>query len=198
MRKYISKGGKKKTLLKRNKSKRNKSKKNLRGGSKRYRTNKGRKPRRITRKNMRGGSITALKPVPFVPPGGGYDVNSTTNGLGKGYYYNLASPDIHAPNGTSKTSNDINIYGKPLKGGKIKRKRKMRGGGLIPRDLTYLYRSTTSSIGDLYKGITGQEIKPNTVPNPMYQPEMVKPVRLDSSVPDINDIMNTAQHKAAI
>lgn len=146
---------------------------------------------------MKGGnSVMALEPVPFVPPGGGYKVGASTNGLDGGYYYNLAQPEIHAPNGTAKTSNDINVNGKPLKGGR--RNRRMRGGGLIPKDLVYLYRSAGSSLGNLYKGLMGQEIKPNSNPDPMYQPNMMKPVRLDSSVVDLNTIVNKAQHEASL
>lgn len=192
-----------------NKTARNKKRSNRNNGiskkTKQIRRNKTHKRRRhnIRSNKMKGGNNT-LKPVPFVPPGGGYKVGNT-NGLGSGYYYNLAQPEIHAPNGTAKTSNDINVNGKPLSGGRRQRKNKskklykrMRGGGIIPNDIVYLYRSAGSSLGNLYKGLMGQEIKPNTNPNPMYQPEMVKPVKLDSSVVDVNNIINKAQHEASL
>lgn len=154
---------------------------------------------------MMGGKQSTMDAVPFVPPGGGYKVGSDTNGLDGGYYYNLAQPEIHAPNGTAQPSNAINVKGNLLKGGKRRsrrrsrrRSKRLRGGGLIPNDLVYLYRSTTNSLGNLYKGATGQETNPSTNPNPMYQPDMLNHVRLDSSVPDVAGIMNKAQHEASL
>lgn len=139
--------------------------------------NKSRKYKQKRGKYMKGGKSTLDAP-PFVPPGGPYEVGSLKNGLGGGYYYKLANPEFHAPNGTAKDN--------------------MSGGGLIPRDLTYLYRSAGSGLKSLYNGFTGQVSSPSSNPNPMYQPEMSKNVTLDSSVPDINRIIEKANHEASL
>lgn len=160
------------------------------------------------KRSMRGGNVGStiqgspfypsslsieLQPVPFVPPGGGYKVGASTNGLDGGYYYNLATPDFHAPNGTAKTSNDINVNGKPLARGKFQ-----KGGGLIPSDLKYLYRSAGSTLANLYNGVVGNPSSPSSNPNPMYQPNMTKPVALNASVADVNTIMNNARREASM
>jgi hypothetical protein len=188
-------------MSRRVKSRHTRNKKRSRHSNKK-RVSKG--TRKHRRSRMKGGNTNSLEAVPFVPPGGGYKVGADTNGLNGGYYYNLAQPEIHAPNGTAKPSNAINVNGKPLKGGRRNRRktkrysRKMRGGGLIPRDLVYLYRSAGSNLGNLYKGLTGQEPNPSSNPNPMYQPEMTKSVHLDSSVADVGSIINKAQHEASL
>ncbi|MBA42391.1 MAG: hypothetical protein CMF62_00090, partial [Magnetococcales bacterium] len=122
-------------------------------------------------KNMKGG----LKPPPFAPPGGPYKPGSPS--LDGGYYYSLAMPEFHAPNGTGKTN--------------------MEGGGIIPRDLTYLYRTAGSSVKSLYNGFMGKHNPPNLNPNPMHQPAMTKSIQLNGNVPDVNSIIKNSNTKAA-
>lgn len=143
---------------------------------------KSSKHRRSRKRHMRGGELIFDAP-PFAPPGGPYQPGAENTGKN---YYPLAQPEFHAPNGTALD----NMQGLP--------DGMMKGGGIIPRDLTYLYRSAGSSLKSLYNGFTGQVNPPSANPNPMYQPEMTKPAQLDGSVPNIPDIMQKATHEASL
>jgi len=61
-------------------------------------TKKSRYSHKRKHKTHKGGN--ALQPPPFVPPGGAYKPGS--NSADGGYYYSLAMPEFHAPNGTAK------------------------------------------------------------------------------------------------
>jgi len=77
------------------KKKKTHRKRKARKGGKRRRNK--RRTRRRTRRRQRGGALMRLSPSAF-PSGGPYDPNSTTNGLGKGYYYkNNTNPYLPDP-----------------------------------------------------------------------------------------------------
>jgi hypothetical protein len=175
--------------LKNNKVHKRASRKNVRTSRHKTRTNKTRTNKNMKnkhKKRFRGGSSELSLP-PFVPPGGAYKVGSNTNGLAGGYYYERVTPDFHAPNGTAKDSNAINVNGKPMKGGNI-----------IPRDILNLYRTTGSNLIDVYNGYTGQRNNISTDPNPMRQPVASNNYQLDSSVVDLNDVAFKATHEASL
>lgn len=142
---------------------------------------KKRKNKRKKRKTLKGGTN-----IPYLPKGKPYQPGSSTNGLGTGYYYDLAEPDFHAPNGTARPSNAINPQGKPMKGGNI-----------VPRDLLHLYRTGTSSLKNVYNGFMGQPNNISNNPDPMVQPVLEKDYDLDATSPNFDKIVTQSNIKAA-
>lgn len=176
----------KRKFRKRNKSKskvKHRRKNSIHRNKKKYnkRNTHKHKSRRRKRKTLKGGTN-----IPYLPKGKPYQPGSSTNGLGTGFYYDLAKPDFHAPNGTAKPSNAINPHGKP-----------MTGGNIVPRDILHLYRSGASSLKNVYNGFVG---KPNNIsnnPNPMVQPVLEKDYDLDATSPNFEKIVSQSNIKAA-
>lgn len=167
---------------------------------KRNRKNKhnSHKSRSIVKKHMKGGNVSytkapgvngswmkGMKQVPpFTPPGGPYNPGSSTNGLGKGFYYKK-NPDLGANADILTPNNKMNFPGK------------QNGGGLIPQDITNLGRNVVYGIQDLYSGYVGETLPPSSDPNPMYQPAIEKNMPMDYRSPDLNEIMDKSNRLAA-
>jgi len=170
-----------KRKTKNNKKKTNK-RKIIRRKTIRRKTNR-RKRKSINKKkygkryNLKGGMTGYTKTgIPYLPPGGPYDTNSSLNGLGKGYYYEN-SKDLHAPNDYYQSSNNS----------------LMKGGGLIPQDIINMGRNVVFGAKQMYSGLRGFQLPASANPDPTYQPELSKNIQLDSQVPNVNNIVKNSK-----
>lgn len=124
--------------------------------------NKMRKRNKTTKRGHKGGNKNCnYVPTFFLPPGGMYDVNSTTNGLGKGFYYGINQ--CLAP-GYPISTVGLKENKKPVSSSK-----KQKGGSQL-RSIKDLARNTLSTIEQLYSEITTKPFSINQNPNVMKQP----------------------------
>lgn len=157
-------------------------------------TNKNKSKKRMRKRNnktmkrkQRGGNKNCnYVPTFFLPPGGMYDVKSTTNGLGKGYYYGVNQ--CLAP-GYPISTVDLKENKKPSTSSK-----KQKGGSQF-RSIKDLARNTLSTIEQLYSEITTKPFPMSKNPNVMKQP-INKKVKKERTKPmSLKKIMKDAKKK---
>ena len=144
--------------------------------------NKSKNMRRRTRSKKGGNKNCNYVPTFFLPPGGMYDVNSNTNGLGKGYYYGY---------------NQCLAPGYPISTVGLTEAQKQKGGSQF-RSVKDLARSTMSTIERLYSEITTQPFPINKEPSVMKQP-IAKPSKPSYKKPvHLKKIINDADKKVSL
>ena len=147
------------------------------------RVQRHRRRRRKRRHTLKGGSPLVLKPVPFVVDKG-VPAGCGSLPIAGRHYYNLASPDLHAPYGAS-----INTSGRVAQLG---------GGGLtslLPRDVVDLGRSITGGVKGFYDEWVGQPPYISDDANVMDQ--NLSPGKMDTSIIDIPSIQQRSDKLAA-
>lgn len=152
--------------------------------------NKNNKKNRITRrhnKKTKKGGNKNCKYVPtfFLPPGGMYDVESNTNGLGKGFYYGI---------------NQCLAPGYPISTVGIKQSRSVKRGqkgGSQFRSIKDLARSTMSTIEKLYAEVTTKPFPISKEPNVLKQPINKKIKKQTRKRKNLNKIIKNANKKVS-
>lgn len=149
---------------------------------------KKKRKKRRTRKRQRGGSKVlnpSNYPNPF-PKGGPWSPGSSSNGLGKGYYYkNNTNPYLPNPEFNGKSFNQ--------KGGGFFDLAKNVPGGTDLYDAWWKGKNVLKNTYQTWKGG-----KPFVSPNPAVQPELDKPPVQYSPAPDLTHITKNSQTKAAV
>ncbi|MDA9629923.1 hypothetical protein N9S60_00040 [bacterium] len=124
-------------------------------------------------------------PKPF-PKGGPWSPGSSSNGLGKGYYYkNNTNPYLPNPEFNGKSFNQ--------KGGGFFDLAKNVPGGTDLYDAWWKGKNVLKNTYQTWKGG-----KPFVSPNPAVQPELDKPPVQYSPAPDLTHITKNSQTKAAV
>lgn len=131
-----------------------------------------------------GGMIKTLKPVPFLPPGGGLSNSAPTDGK---LYYNQ------------------NLYGNKTPGFLYTEMNRMNvttpgqtGGSIVPQDIVSLYRS---AVGNIIGGVNTLQAKP-TVDSIKYplayeQPALAHNVNIEYNPPNVDGILKNSFSQAA-
>lgn len=158
----------KKNKMRKNKTHKNKKSQRLwkQKGCSRYTINR--------RKNMKGGCGCNLQTggmgmsMSNIPPpliGSPYNINE--NAGQSNYYENNTEQNGNLQTMGIISERNNGIYPPIFKGGK---KRKFKGGGLIPQDLVNLGRIGTYGLGSAYNSVRGYDIPTNPLP---YEQELI-------------------------
>lgn len=167
----------------------NKRTRNKKGGLKKHtrhnkkRLHKQRKHKRTLRGGMKQLSYSSLdkpifvpKGVPFVPPGGG----SSTGNAFPHKYYNLAQPDLSAPNNFL-----VQSYGT-----------QPQSGGNIPI-LSALGRNISYHAQNVYNTYMGQHTPVSSNPNVLKQPIVNERQKYDIQPLRVDTLQHTSDVEAA-